>query len=111
MTVSLLSCVTDYRYAVVLQNDGTSKLTDTTVVYDGFRSIGGNLIPKSKKTHLSPRYPIPDKATVVWRTPDGVLHEKEVEVKRRVPAKFHGDIFFKIDDQNNVTVEPHSPLP
>ena len=105
LLIIVTGCVTDYGYNVVLLNIGKVKLTDATVNYGTFMSGGGNLIPNTRSVYLLPSHPVPAKATVVWRTPDGILHEKEVEVKSRVPKKFEGDIYFKIDDQNNVTVE------
>lgn len=91
-------------YNVVIKNVGKQEIRDGAVVYGDFRSIGGVIIPGSKKGHGHPEYPIPATATVEWRTEDGVMHRKDVEVKKLVPKGFRGDIQFEIADDNTVTV-------
>jgi len=91
-------------YNVVIKNVGKRTIDDAHVVYGEFRSIGGIIIPRSEKGHGNPDYPIPETATVEWRTDDGQMHHTEVEVKRLVPKGFRGDIVFEISDDNNVTV-------
>jgi hypothetical protein len=91
-------------YDVVLRNAGTNEINGATVRYGSFVSVGGVLPPGIEKAHLLPEVPIPPAATVQWRTSDGVLHQQEVEVKRLVPAKFRGEIYFVIDSSNRVTV-------
>jgi hypothetical protein len=91
-------------YNVIVKNVGNRTIDDAHVVYGEFRSIGGIIIPRSEKGHGHPQYPIPTTATVEWRTEDGQMHRKEVEVKSLVPKSFSGDIVFEIDDGNNVTV-------
>ena len=99
------------QYNVVIKNTGKKKIDSAHVLYGGFRSIGGILIAGSKKGQGRPEYPIPDSATVEWRTDDGVMHRKDVDVRKLVPKGFRGDIQFEIDDDNNVTVRiiPEAP--
>lgn len=92
-------------YDIVIRNVGTKTITDANVQYDDFRSLGGIVSPGYGKSHQNPNYPIPEKATIEWRTEDGKLHQKEVEVKRHVPRNFRGDIQFEIDDNNEVKVK------
>jgi hypothetical protein len=53
---------------------------------------------------MHPDYPIPSTATVEWRTEDGVMHKKDVDVKKLVPKGFRGDIQFEIADDDTVNV-------
>ena len=93
-----------YPYDVSIKNGGRVALTDANVVYGQFKSGGGNLLSGSTSVYSHPEYPIPREATVEWRTPDGTLHKKTVEVKSVVPKDFKGEIQFEIDDDNGVTV-------
>jgi hypothetical protein len=91
-------------YNVVIKNVGTRRVDKAQVIYGQFRSIGGVLSPGIWKLHGNPEYPIPAAASVEWRTEDGQMHRKDVEVKKLVPRGFRGDIQFEIADDNTVTV-------
>lgn len=92
-------------YSVVIKNVGERTINDASVSYGQFRSIGGIIIPKTWKSHGHPDHPIPAFATVEWRTDDGQMHRQDVEVKKRIPKGFRGDIQFEIGDDNSVTVQ------
>ncbi len=91
-------------YNVVIKNIGTRRVDNAQVIYGEFRSIGGVLSPGIWKLHGNPEYPIPSIATVEWRTIDGKMHRKDVEVKKLLPKRFRGDIQFEISDDETVTV-------
>ena len=91
-------------YNIVIKNVGTKRVDNAQVVYGEFRSIGGVLSPGIWKLHGNPDHPIPATATVEWRTEDGQIHRKEVEVRKLIPKGFHGDIQFDIEEDNTVTV-------
>ena len=91
-------------YNVVVKNVGRRTIDDATVIYGKFTSGGGILPPGIYAGHGNPDYPIPTVATVEWRTEDGVMHRKDVEVKKLVPKGFRGDIQFEIADDDTVTV-------
>jgi hypothetical protein len=92
------------NYNVVIKNVGAGRVDRAQVRYGSFRSIGGVLSPGIWKIHGNPDYPIPDVATVEWRTEDGEMHSRQVEVKKLVPKGFKGDIQFEIADDHTVTV-------
>ncbi|MDD4870756.1 MAG: hypothetical protein PHR77_09370 [Kiritimatiellae bacterium] len=91
-------------YNVVIKNVGKRTINDATVIYGEFSSGGGIIISGSEAGYGHPEYPIPEKATVEWRTEDGQMHRKDVEVKKLIPKGFGGDIQFEIADDNTVTV-------
>jgi hypothetical protein len=101
----ICGCRTMQDYNIVIQNNGTKTITDANVQYDDFQSLGGIVSPGYGKSHHNPDYPIPEKAIVEWRTEDGKLHQKEVDVIRHIPKDFRGDIQFEIDDNNEVKVK------
>ena len=92
------------EYNISIRNTGSAPITEAHVIYDGFRSAGGNIQPGGGGVHLLPDYPIPDRATVEWRTADGQTHRTEVEVRKLIPKGFRGDIQFGIAEDNTVTV-------
>ena len=91
-------------YNVVINNVGKRTISDACVAYGEFRSVGGVIASAARVTQLTPEYAIPATATVEWRTEDGQMHRKEVEVKKLVPKDFRGDIVFEIADDSTVTV-------
>ncbi|MDD4870754.1 MAG: hypothetical protein PHR77_09360 [Kiritimatiellae bacterium] len=91
-------------YNVIIKNVGKRTIDDAHVIYGEFRSIGGILPSGIYAGHGHPEYPIPEKATVEWRTEDGQMHRKDVDVKKLIPKRFRGDIQFEIADDNTVTV-------
>ena len=74
------------------------------VIYGDLRSVGGILPSDIYAGHGNPDLPIPTTATVEWRTEDGQMHRQEVEVRKRVPKRFRGDLQFEIADDNTVTL-------
>ena len=64
------------------------------------RESAGILVPTGYKEFNEEPDPIPGRAEVSWRTPDGRDHQQQVEVASRIPnlAAFSGTIFFKITD-------------
>jgi hypothetical protein len=52
--------------------------------------------------------PIPEKATVRWKTADGKAHGKDVEVAKLIadPPNFSGTIYFKFTADGSVAVVP-----
>jgi hypothetical protein len=91
-------------YNIVIKNVGARKIDNAHVIYGKFCSVGGVLPPDIWSKHMQPEYHIPATATVEWRTEDGLMHRKDVDVKKLVPKGFHGDIQFEIADDNTVTV-------
>jgi hypothetical protein len=91
-------------YNVVIKNVGKLDIEDAHVTYGQFRSVGGFLPAGLYAGHGHPDQPIPNRATVEWRTLDGQMHRKDVEVKELVPKRFRGDIQFEIADDETVTV-------
>lgn len=91
-------------YNVVIKNVGRRTIDDAHVMYGQFRSVGGILPSGIYAGHGHPDYPIPSTATVEWRTEDGVMHKKDVDVKKLVPKGFRGDIQFEIADDDTVNV-------
>lgn len=91
-------------YNIVIKNVGQRRIENAHVVYGQFSSVGGVLSPGIYVGHGHPDFPVPAIAMVEWRTEDGLMHRKDVEVKKLVPKGFHGDIQFEIADDNTVTV-------
>ena len=96
--------------AVVLNNTGKQELNDAHVSYGEFESVGGVLVPGAVAGHGGISHPLPERATVQWRTPDGTLHSKEVAVRSQLPKGFRGEVWFQIDDSSGVTVIGKKPL-
>lgn len=53
--------------------------------------------------------PIPDRATILWKTADGAAHRSEVKVANAIPdlKAFRGTVWYKFTE-NNVEVVPIS---
>ena len=68
------------RYSVVLQNETATMLDDVKVVWDGYVSTAGLVSPGTGKMEAFPDAPFPREAHVSWVTPDGVLHEVDIDV-------------------------------
>jgi len=111
LAAAISGCRTTSDYNVSIRNVGGSVINDAHVSYSDFQSVGGIIVPGGGCKHLFPDHPIPETATVEWRTEDGVMHREEVEVLKLVPKGFRGDIQFEIDDDNSVTVRliPEQP--
>ena len=101
-------------YSVVLINGTSNTIDDAHVRFGQFESVGGYLRPGIKSTHRFVPLPPPEKALVVWKSQDGVSHEKTVEVLKTLPKDFNDeDIIFTILEDDNVTVtnKPTFKLP
>jgi hypothetical protein len=101
------------EYSFGYYNDAGAEITDVrsdwrakgTAYHDeaGILGVGGS----GKASHEQPR-PIPEKATVAWKTADGTGHSKDVAVVEAVvdPSNFSGTIFFKFTAAGDVKVVP-----
>jgi hypothetical protein len=91
-------------YAVSIRSLAKETITEANVVYGTFSSGGGVISPGVYKGYGHVPYPIPDTATVEWRTQDKVFHRTDVNLKN-IPKNFNGEIRFEIDNNNSVTVQ------
>ena len=99
----LVACATGVPvYNVAVKNATPEHLVDVRLSFGDFRSLTTQLRPGAHLRQGRVPHPIPDRATVTWRTPDGAVHTKEVAVKPAVPADFSGDIFFDIEEGERV---------
>jgi hypothetical protein len=95
------------EYCIGVRNSTKETIRDVDAKCDRFHTGGGIVVPTGFKLNLRQWDPIPQKALVKWRTSDGMLHEKEVEVRNQIPHKMKVDVIeLVIDDQNNVQVKP-----
>lgn len=111
LTILAGGCVTTVPdYDLSIKNTGGTRIDNAHVAYTEFRSAGGVLPPGIWAVHGNVPYPIPDTATVEWRTQDKTLYRKNVDLQS-IPKDFSGEIRFEIDDSNNVTVQtiPRKP--
>ncbi len=105
---TLSRCVT-HEYDVFVSNSGPSTISEADVLFNGFRSGGGWIEPGLFKVHAGVTHAIPERATVRWRTADGVLHEVAVEVRSALPNGYRGNIGFIIQADNTVRVGFDAP--
>ena len=91
-------------YTISVRNGTDDLIRDAAVVYGDFRSVTGSLPPGVTKSHAFVSAPLPEGATVEWRTPDEVLHSKEVAVGAILPRGFSGEIHFEIGPGERVDV-------
>jgi hypothetical protein len=110
LSLPTLGCYGE-SYSVSVRNMTQATITDAHVSFDGFRSIGGTVDPGIYKSNVDVQRPIPEEATVEWRTSDNVSHRRVVKVRSAVPARFRGEIFFEIMPDGTVKVVPRTDLP
>ena len=100
-----------------MRNATSEEIEDVSVNFDGFESGGGILVPGGLKSYQYVPSPVPRQATVVWRTSDGELHERAVDVPAVSREFIHnGMLVFTIRDahQEHVDVQADAappPLP
>lgn len=102
-----LACAKEYGIAV--RNMTPNVITEAHVTFDGFKSIGGVLDPGIYAVTYETARPIPQSATVEWRTHDGHLHSRVVAID--VPSGFGDRIFFEIMPDQTVRVRAREKLP
>lgn len=66
--------------AVEHVNESSERLTNVSVRWGGIETAAGTLRPGSRAFEDLIASSVPPMVTVRWRTPDGVLHEEELEV-------------------------------
>lgn len=106
-TLALYGCGARNMYDLEVRNAGKEQLDDVAVKYDNFDFTFGVVSPNSRKNHgfVGKKHPVPEKATVSWKTPDGKLHAQTVNVKNKLPKSFDDiTIMLDIDVTGNVSV-------
>ena len=103
----LTGCGTMQTYSVIIRNVSKSYITDAHIVYGFIRTAGGVVPPGDSKGHGDISCPVPEKALAEWRTEDGVMHRKEVLVRRAIPKNMKPWIIeFQIGENEDVVVVP-----
>jgi hypothetical protein len=109
MLTTIGGCVNaDPLYSVAIQNVGTNDLENVQVSMGRFQTISYAISPGQRRLEASGDIRLTKDATVKWRTPNGLLHERRVAVKELVPEGFGGTIVFQIRSDNTVRVIPKS---
>jgi hypothetical protein len=69
---------------------------------------GGVMDPSVEAVFHQVARPIPGRAAISWKTGDGMVHRREVEVSKLIadPAKFSGTVYFKIAADGSVKAVP-----
>jgi hypothetical protein len=95
------------EYNVVIRNRSSSDVDRAEVAYGEVISPGGHLSNATGGAkHNLPGVPLPDEATVSWRSGDGVEYTKTIEVLSGLPRGFNkGDLIFVILDGGEVRLE------
>jgi hypothetical protein len=105
LVLSAGSCLGTSEYSVAVFNGSPDTVSDADVSFRGFYFIYGWLRPGILKVNGSASSPIPDYATVRWRTADGLMHEQKVAVRSVLPRGYRGDLSFTIRPDNTVLVD------
>ncbi len=95
------------RYSVVIHNDTEGELSGVEISWGRHSSKPNYISPGSSKRHAFPNASFPERATVKWRTPDGVLHEQRIEVRTKVGwhnRLSSSDLVFTIQEEGSVEV-------
>jgi hypothetical protein len=100
------------EYSVGFYNDTPGELTETRADWRvngiAHHDEAGVLSPGAEKASDEQPRPIPERATVTWRTADGKAHSKDVEVAKLIgdPSSFSGTVYFKFMADGNVAAVP-----
>jgi len=106
----LVGCKSGPEYDIGVKNIGTQTIESVSIQYDKSLDWQGRINPGTLAPGIFAidkfiESPIPDTATVQWRTEDDQLRKKEIEVKKNVPKNFKkGAIWFEIGDNDFVNV-------
>lgn len=101
------------RYSIGFANDTDEQFRQVRVEWTENRTswkLPGRILSSGAEATLSDAPdPIPQQATVVWQTADGLEHQVVLKVRQRVPnlTFFAGTIWFKFDE-SGVTMIPQT---
>jgi hypothetical protein len=107
LAVLLQSCGLPSRYSVTLENETAVRLDDVQVTWTEYVVSAGIVSPGTGKIEAFPDASFPERAVVQWRSPDGFLHEVEVDVAAAVGRKSRWanvELVFSIGDTETVVV-------
>jgi len=99
-------------YSIGFYNDTDATLTNTRADWHAngaaHHEEAGFLSPHAEKASDGEPQPIPEKANINWKTADGKVHSREVEIAKLIanPRQFSGTIYFKFTADGGVTVVP-----
>ncbi len=101
------NCSLPSKYSVTLQNETSVRLTDVRVTWNEYIVTAGNVSPRTGKTEAFPDAPFPTQVLVVWRTPEGDLHEVIVDVAAHLGKRSRWanvELIFSISEDEIVKV-------
>jgi len=95
-------------YNTVIRNIGTKVFSDSMIIFNKRKLTAGWVSSGNYKVRDNPGLPIPDKAIVSWRREDGIVYEKEIEIKSKLITladKQEYYLIVDIDDKNDVKIK------
>lgn len=75
------ACLERLYYDVAIRNVTPGDIYGAHVTYGDVKSVGSSMSPGIFKIHGDVTEPLPENATVEWRTPDKVQHQQVVAVR------------------------------
>ena len=106
MSIFLASCFKKPMYHVVVHNLSGSEMQNVSVAYQTF-TFGMSTMSKNRQDvslYVGERHPFPEVATILWTTPDGQHHDKQIDVKKAAPKKFKNLFIYFHIYENDVKV-------
>src|SRR5262245_3419426 len=97
---ALFSGCASYNYNLAVKNTGTHQVWCSLVASSqGMAHEPGILAPGKGKTFAGPfRVPYRDSWTVEWKTADGAVIRRDIDLSHAFPTRFEGRLVFTVDD-------------
>jgi hypothetical protein len=102
-------CERSASYTMTVKNGTSEDLNDVRIAYGNYSLIVGALDAGVAGSEGLVTAELPSQGNIRWRTPDGVLHEKTLQLRPAVPADFRqGVLMVEILGKNDVRVSVNS---
>jgi hypothetical protein len=101
---ALFTGCASYNYNLAVKNVGTSEVWCSLVASSkGMAHEPGTLFPGAGKTFAGPfRVPYRDRWTVEWRTANGDVIRRDLDLSQAFPTRFEGRLVFTVDDNQRL---------
>jgi len=107
--IFFVGCVAymNYDYSIRLYNIGNKTIDEVEIVSQkGYWHNAGVIIADAWKTYIGPiDYPPSDEFTLSWIDSNQQKHSQKVDLRPLVKNGFRGKIIFKINADNEVSIE------
>jgi hypothetical protein len=94
------------QFSIGIYNKRDVMIDNAHVAFGNFTSAGGSMVSGGLAVHRNISPPVPEQVVLSYDLPDGTHITKAMDLRPKIAADFEGFIFFEINQDDTVDIDP-----